>query len=418
MDSEWIEVEWAREIASFSSLDHLSILSCISAAPFLQNGFCPTGGTPKKFGDCPVEFAAPLSGQRKLLLTVLGFLNRSRERVSTSAVSENRVIMLLHAWTLQLPREEETNESYGPIASAGLIFREYNTGIASDDKWSRDISSSEKRGWSNDTCNNGNCKRNLCVVNIRNIARNSEELSSLKRTAKMDAFTASRAEGKSKLFQSACIHCKASGVCGFCKGQPFGVPIAQPVYTSPPVAYGAPPSYPQTFQPSMPYGQPTPYGQPVPYGQPMPYGYPQPSVQTTYTTVVHQQPVNPFIALESGPIALRSHHGAYLSARENGQVQQMPHKQAWEGWSILPTGSPGYYYLRSHHGNYLSGNSNETAHLMPHMKEWEVWQFIPLNNGKFAARSIHGTHLRAAERGPVNLTKSLQDWEQWSVERF
>ncbi|PRP75526.1 putative small calcium-binding mitochondrial carrier [Planoprotostelium fungivorum] len=134
----------------------------------------------------------------------------------------------------------------------------------------------------------------------------------------------------------------------------------------------------------------------------------------------HGHHENPLAVLE-GHVRIRSAHGEYLSAREDGCVKQVSNRENWERWTPEHAGH-GLYYLRSDHGKFLSARQDKTVSQVHQAEDWEKWYITPLEHGKFSLRSAHGHHLRAGdhhEHHHVNQADghSVGAWEQWTIER-
>jgi hypothetical protein len=70
--------------------------------------------------------------------------------------------------------------------------------------------------------------------------------------------------------------------------------------------------------------------------------------------------------------SLKSHHGNYLCAWDDGTARLANQVQEREHWTPLDVGG-GKIMLRLHHDNYLCAWNDDTVKFADHVKEWGHW---------------------------------------------
>eukprot|EP00294_Goniomonas_avonlea_P017952 CAMPEP_0114550602 /NCGR_PEP_ID=MMETSP0114-20121206/6158_1 /TAXON_ID=31324 /ORGANISM="Goniomonas sp, Strain m" /LENGTH=116 /DNA_ID=CAMNT_0001735381 /DNA_START=42 /DNA_END=389 /DNA_ORIENTATION=+ len=89
-------------------------------------------------------------------------------------------------------------------------------------------------------------------------------------------------------------------------------------------------------------------------------------------------------------VALRSHHNHYLSARDNGRVEQMPVLGPWEKFHKVNHGG-GHFSLRTWNNLYVSAREDGSVTLVPNDGAWERFRLatVPDHPHKVALRTDH-----------------------------
>ena len=118
------------------------------------------------------------------------------------------------------------------------------------------------------------------------------------------------------------------------------------------------------------------------------------------------------------PVSLRSAHGTYLSAWDDGSVRQAPHCKGWEIFLLAKTAA-GACTLRSAHGTFLSAWDDGSLRLQTRAGSWEGFEVrgSVVNPGRCTLQTSHGTFLscpdREAER--ANQAPHAKAWEEFDV---
>ena len=116
-----------------------------------------------------------------------------------------------------------------------------------------------------------------------------------------------------------------------------------------------------------------------------------------------------------GVKTFRSWRNTYLSAWSDGTLQQEPHAQAWEQWTVVPYGTAGKVSLRSYFNTYLSGWPDYSVRTASHMQDWESWTIVTNGDGSVSLLSFQDTYLSAWYDGTLVLAAHDQAWEHWSM---
>ena len=77
--------------------------------------------------------------------------------------------------------------------------------------------------------------------------------------------------------------------------------------------------------------------------------------------------------LENGKFAFQKGDD-YLKADLNGQLSYASEPKEWEGWKVIHA-ADGKVAFRSHHGKYLSARDDGTINCVQHLLEWECWSW-------------------------------------------
>jgi len=111
-------------------------------------------------------------------------------------------------------------------------------------------------------------------------------------------------------------------------------------------------------------------------------------------------------------------HGKFIRVHPDNRVDgESGNMQEWERITIqqMPNGR---VTLRSHHGSYLSGRDNGSVTAVTQCAEWETWQqiFSPDNSGRHGFMSFHGKYLSVDQSGSVTANKTqFMDWEKFRI---
>jgi len=121
--------------------------------------------------------------------------------------------------------------------------------------------------------------------------------------------------------------------------------------------------------------------------------------------------------------ALRSHHGQYLTADQQGNLRtKQCQVQDWELFRMHPmqqNAGVGSNFIRSHHGKYVmvDQNSKQIHARSGNMKEWETITIQAVGGGRYTLRSYHNTFVGAEPNGRVYGDRPQpKDWEFWYME--
>lgn len=126
---------------------------------------------------------------------------------------------------------------------------------------------------------------------------------------------------------------------------------------------------------------------------------------------------DPKLLKEGTKVALKSHHGLYLTAKKDGSVGQTKRLDAWEFWEVekAPGGRIG---LKSAHGNYLSAKKGLIGSMGQDeaLKEDESFEVVPYSIG-LAFKTTHGKFISAKNdpKKSVLQNKGLGNNETWFV---
>ncbi|MBL8323432.1 MAG: hypothetical protein JNJ89_00585 [Rubrivivax sp.] len=119
----------------------------------------------------------------------------------------------------------------------------------------------------------------------------------------------------------------------------------------------------------------------------------------------------------TGMIALRSHHGLFVVAEQDGHARANRSALGpWEQWTLVRN-ADGTVSFRSHHGKYLvaepdgRANANRAA-----IGPWEKWQMTRHADGTVSFRSHHGRYLVAESNGELNANReSIGPWQRFQL---
>jgi len=102
-------------------------------------------------------------------------------------------------------------------------------------------------------------------------------------------------------------------------------------------------------------------------------------------------------------------------------MKQAEHCKEWEQFELC--GSHGHYGLKSAHGTYISALDNGGVTLIDHLKGWEefkIHEVLPSSvksGDKVAIKTSHGTFLSAWDDGSLKQQSHIKEWEQWVIEK-
>lgn len=128
-------------------------------------------------------------------------------------------------------------------------------------------------------------------------------------------------------------------------------------------------------------------------------------------------------------INLKSAHGKYLAAEQNGEAfANRDMAGPWEKWTLIDINredlqSGDKINFLSNHGKYLA--AEETGEAIVNRSEagpWETWTLIDINKGRLLSGdkvkflSHHGKYLVAENTGAVNANREAAGpWEIWII---
>jgi hypothetical protein len=96
---------------------------------------------------------------------------------------------------------------------------------------------------------------------------------------------------------------------------------------------------------------------------------------------------------DNNKVALKSHHGTYISASPDGDVFRIKRDpSAWELFEFVYGG--GGMAIKTHHGTYLHADPNGMIKTVPNWSSWETFEIIQKDNGKVALKTSHNTYLK------------------------
>merc|ERR1711981_56061 len=154
------------------------------------------------------------------------------------------------------------------------------------------------------------------------------------------------------------------------------------------------------------------------------------AITTSLTSAVHvSQSALPLGCKDNELVALKSHHGKYVVAEENGEANvNRATRGLWETWRVYAIGSGNdKVALKSAHGYYLvaepTGGVNENAGFVNANRDaianWETFTIRKLRPGYYSFKSYHGTYLVGMLDGYLNTWREplpFDDWEEFQIE--
>jgi len=122
-------------------------------------------------------------------------------------------------------------------------------------------------------------------------------------------------------------------------------------------------------------------------------------------------------ALDNEQISLKSHHGKYLVAEQNGDANWNRAKvRTWETWSFEWNGGTSVSF-KGHHGKYLVAETNGDANAnRAVLGDWEKFTIDHISGNKITLRGAHGKYLVAEHNGDANANRNAANgWETFKV---
>eukprot|EP00727_Mastigamoeba_balamuthi_P005459 m51a1_g1532 hypothetical protein (1449) ;mRNA; r:514220-523234 len=123
---------------------------------------------------------------------------------------------------------------------------------------------------------------------------------------------------------------------------------------------------------------------------------------TEMNAIVAVAPQKPLSVDLSGPFALRTHWGTFLSAQDNGAVKGDRRDLLWWETFTAETNShvAGTMSFKSYKGSFLSVDpGNDQVSLRGAANTWEAFTVYNMGNGKVALRCLSGKYL-SVDKGP------------------
>ena len=123
------------------------------------------------------------------------------------------------------------------------------------------------------------------------------------------------------------------------------------------------------------------------------------------------------MAAPTGTVTIKTNHGKYICARENGIViGDAQTAREWEQWQVIPTNNG--VFLKSHHGRYLCAESNgKIIADRQNPSTWETFQFVSCGGGMHNIKTCHNKFI-CANQSTGALDGNAQqpkDWERFMI---